>query len=51
MVAANLQKVIETIGEIDGVFMAGDLVNIADRASEWFDDKGVDLFPLSPRKS
>jgi 3',5'-cyclic AMP phosphodiesterase CpdA len=38
MTAANLQKVKETIGQVDAVFMAGDLVNIPDRASEWFDD-------------
>ncbi|MFM6897888.1 MAG: fibronectin type III domain-containing protein, partial [Microcystis panniformis] len=38
MTAANLQKVSETIGQIDAVFLAGDLVNIPDRASEWFDD-------------
>lgn len=46
MVAANLQKVQETIGRVDAVFMAGDLVNIADRASEWFDDSaGGAFFP------
>lgn len=38
MTAANLQKVQETVGQVDAVFMAGDLVNIPDRASEWFDD-------------
>ncbi|TAF52063.1 MAG: metallophosphoesterase [Oscillatoriales cyanobacterium] len=38
MTAANLQKVAETIDKVDAVFMAGDLINIADRASEWFDD-------------
>ncbi|MDJ1185712.1 metallophosphoesterase family protein [Roseofilum sp. BLCC_M143] len=47
MTAANLQKVEETIGEIDGIFFAGDLVNIPDRASEWFDDsRGNAFFPL-----
>jgi Calcineurin-like phosphoesterase len=46
MVAANLQKVVETIGKIDGVFVAGDLINIPDRASEWFDDnRGGAFFP------
>ncbi|MEV8254444.1 hypothetical protein AB0O95_10825 [Rhodoglobus sp. NPDC076762] len=35
---ANLQKASETIGDIDAVFLAGDLVNHPDRASEWFDD-------------
>jgi len=46
MTAANLQKVVETIGKVDAVFMAGDLINIADRASEWFDDsRGRAFFP------
>ncbi len=46
MTAANLQKVAETIDKVDAVFMAGDLVNIPDRASEWFDDyRGRAFFP------
>jgi len=46
MTAANLQKVQETIGQVDAVFLAGDLVNIPDRASEWFDDsRGCAFFP------
>ncbi|MEM9485903.1 MAG: metallophosphoesterase [Cyanobacteria bacterium P01_F01_bin.116] len=46
MTAANLQKVQETIGQVDGVFMAGDLINIPDRASEWFDNaEGGAFFP------
>lgn len=46
MTAANLQKVVETVGRVDAVFFAGDLVNVADRASEWFDDNlGGALFP------
>jgi Calcineurin-like phosphoesterase len=46
MVAANLQKVVETIGQVDAVFVAGDLINIPDRASEWFDDeRGGAFFP------
>ncbi|MDJ0509413.1 MAG: metallophosphoesterase [Crocosphaera sp.] len=46
MVGANLQKVVETIGKIDAIFFAGDLVNIPDRASEWFDDqRGCAFFP------
>ena len=46
MVPANLQKVEETIGPVDGIFFAGDLVNVPDRASEWFDSaKGLSLFP------
>jgi hypothetical protein len=46
MVAANIQKVVETIGQVDAVFVAGDLINIPDRASEWFDDsRGGAFFP------
>ncbi|MDR9402454.1 MAG: metallophosphoesterase [Halothece sp. Uz-M2-17] len=46
LTAANLQKVTATIGQIDAVFMAGDLVNVPDRASEWFDDdRGGAFFP------
>lgn len=46
MTAANLQKVTETIAQVDAVFLAGDLVNIPDRASEWFDDlRGGAFFP------
>ena len=46
MTPANLQKVAETIGQIDAVFLAGDLINIPDRASEWFDDnRGRAFFP------
>jgi Calcineurin-like phosphoesterase len=46
MTPANLQKVVETVGRVDAVFMAGDLVNISDRASEWFDDnRGGAFFP------
>lgn len=51
MVAANLQKVVE-IGKVDAVFMAGDLVNIPDRASEWFDDhRGGAFFPCLQGKA
>ncbi|WP_205855999.1 metallophosphoesterase family protein, partial [Phytoactinopolyspora endophytica] len=43
---ANLQRVSETIGQVDAVFLAGDLVNVPDRASEWFDDeRGFAFFP------
>lgn len=45
---ANYQKVLETIGLPDAVFFAGDLVNIPDRASEWFDqieDGAPPFFP------
>ncbi|MEL6813294.1 MAG: metallophosphoesterase [Cyanobacteria bacterium J06598_3] len=46
MTPANLQKVSETVGQVDGIFLAGDLVNVPDRASEWFDDaRGLSFFP------
>ncbi|XHX79021.1 MAG: metallophosphoesterase [Stenomitos frigidus ULC029] len=46
MVAANLQKVVETVGHVDLILFAGDLINVADRASEWFDDNcGGSFFP------
>ncbi len=46
MTAANLQKVQETIGQVDAVWLAGDLINIPDRASEWFDrNQGNAFFP------
>ncbi|MGW4528770.1 metallophosphoesterase family protein [Amycolatopsis sp. NPDC004378] len=39
MAPANLELVAATLGvELDGILMAGDLVNTPDRASEWFDD-------------
>ena len=34
---ANLQWASTLLGDIDAVFFAGDLVNVPDRASEWFD--------------
>lgn len=52
MTAANLQKVTEIIGRVDAVFFAGDLVNVADRASEWFDDnRGNAFFPCLQGKA
>lgn len=46
MVAANLQGVAATVDRPDAVFFAGDLVNVPDRASEWFDDnRGGAFFP------
>ena len=46
MTAANLEQVVETVGRVDAVFLPGDLVNIPDRASEWFDDnRGGAFFP------
>ncbi|MBP0018693.1 MAG: metallophosphoesterase [Cyanobacteria bacterium SBLK] len=44
MTTANLQKVEETIGKVDAVFLAGDLINIPDRASEWFDSNAGNAF-------
>ena len=41
MTAANLQKVAKTLDQLDAVFLAGDLVNHPDRASEWFDNNQV----------
>ncbi|MCL6435443.1 MAG: metallophosphoesterase [Leptolyngbyaceae cyanobacterium HOT.MB2.61] len=47
MVAANYQKVVETVGKVDAVFFAGDLINVPDRASEWFDaSTGNAFFPV-----
>lgn len=41
----NLQKVEETVGRLDAVFLAGDMPNFPDRASEWFDDsRGLSIF-------
>lgn len=46
MVAANLEQVAKTVDRVDAVFFPGDLVNVADRASEWFDDRrGGAFFP------
>ncbi len=46
LASANLQKVAETAAHVDAVFFAGDLINVPDRASEWFDDaRGLALFP------
>ena len=46
MTTANLQKVEEIIGRVDAIFLAGDLVHVPDRASEWFDDeRGSSFFP------
>jgi hypothetical protein len=45
MTPANLERVAETAGvRLDGVLVAGDLVNIPDRASEWFDSTGGSAF-------
>jgi alkaline phosphatase len=37
MSPANFQKVVETVGNVDAVFVAGDFVDTPHRASEWFD--------------
>ncbi|NJP07500.1 MAG: metallophosphoesterase [Chloroflexaceae bacterium] len=37
MSAANFQKVEETVGMVDAIFYAGDMVDYPHRASEWFD--------------
>lgn len=47
---ANLEwaarTITEQLGPIDAVFMPGDLVNVPDRASDWFDDqRGSAFFP------
>ena len=38
MTTANLQMLEQITGGVDAVFFSGDLQNIADRASGWFDD-------------
>jgi hypothetical protein len=41
------RTITEELGRIDAVFFPGDLVNIPDRASEWFDDqRGSAFFPV-----
>lgn len=40
MVPANIAMAAATLGvELDGVLLAGDLVNVPDRASDWFDSR------------
>jgi hypothetical protein len=52
MVVANLQKVAETLGQVDAVLVAGDLINVPDRASEWFDNRqGNGFFPALQGRS
>ncbi|PFG20183.1 metallophosphoesterase [Serinibacter salmoneus] len=41
---ANLQLAAATLGPLDAVFLAGDMVNRPDRASEWFDGAGGAAF-------
>ncbi len=46
MVPQTLQCAVQEFGQFDAVFYAGDLVNVPDRASEWFDDRrGRSFFP------
>lgn len=52
MVAANIHQAIAVYGQFDGVFHAGDMVNVPDRASEWFDDRrGRSFFPVLQGKA
>ncbi|MEY2984616.1 MAG: hypothetical protein RLZZ568_1233 [Cyanobacteriota bacterium] len=52
MVAANIQQAAAIYGKFDAVFHAGDLVNVPDRASEWFDDRrGRSFFPVLQGKA
>ena len=44
MTTANLEQMVKTVGRVDAVFLPGDLVNVPDRASEWFDDLGGGAF-------
>lgn len=36
MVAANMTKVYETVGNVDAIFMNGDIVDVADSGYNWF---------------
>ncbi|PJE32562.1 Calcineurin-like phosphoesterase [Pseudooceanicola marinus] len=46
MTPANMQQVEAMFGPLDAVFFAGDLQNVPDRASGWFDDtRGAAFFP------
>jgi hypothetical protein len=52
MVAANLEQVVKTVGRVDAVLFPGDLVNVPDRGSEWFDDRrGGAFFPCLQGKA
>ncbi len=46
MVPQTLHHAVQLFGQFDAVFYAGDLVNVPDRCSEWFDDRrGRSFFP------
>ena len=36
MCAANIEKVYETVGRVDAVWLDGDIVDVTDRAYDWF---------------
>jgi hypothetical protein len=46
MASANYERVSETLAPIDVVLFAGDLVNVPNRASEWFDNNVLNLPPF-----
>lgn len=52
MTTANLQMVAQTTGGVDAIFFAGDLQDVPDRASGWFDDnRGGAFFPALQGKA
>ena len=52
MTTANLQMVAKVTGGVDAVLFAGDLQNMPDRASGWFDDaRGGAFFPALQGKA
>jgi hypothetical protein len=43
--AATLTRIGQTVGvRLDGILLAGDMINTADRASDWFDEAGGAAF-------
>lgn len=46
MALANYERVAETLAPIDVVLFAGDLANVPNRASEWFDNGTLNLPPF-----
>ncbi len=51
MCSANFEKVQETIGRIDAVLINGDLVNVGDRAYDWFYGENAVFKVLQGRSS